>query len=466
MASRAWSKNGKANWSVYSRGAAVLHMLRVHLGDAAFDAAIRTWVADYGRTLTESEDLRRVLEDHSGVHLGWLFDQYVFGAGQPSLSSSHRYDESELIVTVEQKDDEPPFYVPVRVEVGAADGVTRHLLWSEPGRATLAVALEQAPAWVAVDPDGGVLADWSREQSEAEWLAQMADSPSAFARRVAIATLGGLQASDEVITSLGALVAAPSEPEPLRAAAAKALGELSTETAAAALVVERDTPTSVREAAARALGEIGAADAALGAIDDMLRDESPRVRAAALHSLRAHDETEAARLARTWLGRADPTRTGVLHQAALDVLREVAALADFDLALRKMRDRRRSVEVAGGQAAAAIVTEHAEGVGDEPRRRTLSRALLAWLDSADQRARERGLLMLAEVGDAASLSALDAYGHATTIGHHRELADQAIASIRGRGREVADDETATELEALREELEGLQERLDRLEEWR
>src|SRR5690606_24509373 len=82
MSPRAWSKvPGRDNAAVYVRGASVLHMLRTHLGTDVFDAGIREYVARNADRLVETDDLRRALEDVSGQHLGWLFEQWVHGTG-------------------------------------------------------------------------------------------------------------------------------------------------------------------------------------------------------------------------------------------------------------------------------------------------------------------------------------------------------------------------------------------------
>ncbi len=134
----------------------------------------------------------------------------------------------------------------------------------------------------ALRRDAAVLrAEDRRQVDDALIGALTADAPGVRARAVlALARVGGAFA-DELSAALG------DESSPVRAAAAFSLG-LSGDPAAAAALAGRaaDPAAEVREAVARALSRTGG-PAALDAIDTLLEDADPAVRAAAVDAFEA-----------------------------------------------------------------------------------------------------------------------------------------------------------------------------------
>jgi aminopeptidase N len=139
--------------TVYQKGAAVFHLLRLTLGDDAFRRALRAVYAEYdGRTLT-TEAFQATLEQASGRDLDQLFDTWVYAEGRVTLRLSHdaragrlswrvEGDEgtlSELPVEVLVNDGDGPRYVPLSdggADVSGTDrpavapvGVPMRLAW-------------------------------------------------------------------------------------------------------------------------------------------------------------------------------------------------------------------------------------------------------------------------------------------------------------------------------------------------
>ncbi|MBW1881167.1 MAG: M1 family metallopeptidase, partial [Deltaproteobacteria bacterium] len=106
LAVRSWARVGDRDsasaGTLYGRGGVLLHMLRKHLGDEVFDAAIRAYVRDNQGRLVESSDFRRALEDASGTHLGWLFDQFVYRHQFREVRTAWTWEDARLEVVLEQ----------------------------------------------------------------------------------------------------------------------------------------------------------------------------------------------------------------------------------------------------------------------------------------------------------------------------------------------------------------------------
>lgn len=89
----------------YAKGARVLHMLRMELGETEWNAVVKNYLSRYGDKSVGTADLIGVV---NGIHqepMDWFFDQWVYGAGHPIFEVHHHYDEpkKQLELTVFQK---------------------------------------------------------------------------------------------------------------------------------------------------------------------------------------------------------------------------------------------------------------------------------------------------------------------------------------------------------------------------
>ena len=117
--------------TVYQKGAAVFHLLRLTLGDRVFFDALRRVQRDYADRPLSTDAFRRSLEAASGRDLGPLFRRWVTGEGLPTLRT--RWDRATRTLTWEVAGDDGtldgvPFEIYVRQGdqswfVPATDGV-------------------------------------------------------------------------------------------------------------------------------------------------------------------------------------------------------------------------------------------------------------------------------------------------------------------------------------------------------
>jgi aminopeptidase N len=100
------------SWSMYDRhlypgGAVRLHMLRHELGDDVFFAGVRDYVKRFGGKVVETDDFRKVMEEHSGRSLVKWFEQWILSKGYPNLKVAFSYDakKKEGHFDIEQTQD-------------------------------------------------------------------------------------------------------------------------------------------------------------------------------------------------------------------------------------------------------------------------------------------------------------------------------------------------------------------------
>jgi len=87
----------------YPRGAAVLHMLRKHLGDKGFYKAMNNYLVSNAHQPVSTEDLRIAIEESTGESMDWFFDQWLYRMGHPVFEVTKSYDAATKKLTLNVK---------------------------------------------------------------------------------------------------------------------------------------------------------------------------------------------------------------------------------------------------------------------------------------------------------------------------------------------------------------------------
>ena len=123
---------------VYNKGALVLHMLRLLLGDEAFFRGIRTFYREFQFRAAGTDDVRRVFEAEAGRSLERFFEGWVYGESLPSLAITTKVEPNGggSAVTIRAEQGPLLFDVPVTVALELSDGSTRTIVVSLADRVT------------------------------------------------------------------------------------------------------------------------------------------------------------------------------------------------------------------------------------------------------------------------------------------------------------------------------------------
>ncbi|MBN1398991.1 MAG: T9SS type A sorting domain-containing protein [Bacteroidetes bacterium] len=151
---------------VYSKGAAVLHMLRHVLGDSVFFLAIREYANDpdlkYGTAATR--DLQSVCERVSGKNLSYFFSQWVYGEGYPTYLFSWTWnasgDSSGVVLNIGQitgRDNPEYFTMPVDIRITAAGRDTTITIFNDSQHQQFVVDFNAKPDNVVLDPERWIM---------------------------------------------------------------------------------------------------------------------------------------------------------------------------------------------------------------------------------------------------------------------------------------------------------------------
>ncbi|MGW8319657.1 MAG: M1 family aminopeptidase [Candidatus Promineifilaceae bacterium] len=159
----------KSSWQLYDRhlypgGACRLHTLRQELGDGVFWPAVQDYLRRYDGRVVETDDFRRVMEEHSGRSLGKFFDQWFHSPGYPDIKVTFRYDSKQKTGTfeIEQKQVDEEKGIPIfelSTDVGWTVNGQTHLLpvKLDEAKHVVTVPMAEEPEQVRFDPQAKVL---------------------------------------------------------------------------------------------------------------------------------------------------------------------------------------------------------------------------------------------------------------------------------------------------------------------
>lgn len=422
----------------YTKGSWILHMLRSQLGPDLFRKCVKTYLERHRHGNVVTEDLRSIIEEHSGRSFDRFFDQYVFHAHHPELKIAYAWDEkaklAKISVQQTQKIDDNVllFHVPLPVRFKTDGQAVDHTLPITKLAEDYYFPLAKAPQIVRIDPDLTLLAKITFAPPTAQLHAQLADASDALGRLQAVELLA--KRKDKTTVEKLTHVLRNDPFHGVRIAASRALRGIATDATLAVLIDSVDQPNAkVRQ---QVIGDIASQykPAALGALKQSLDSEkNPAIRARIISGLTGHDDKQARKLIDAALG-SDSFRHQ-LADAAVSALRK----QDRPANIAKIRD---ALENNGakfttrGYASALGALGH---LGRNQKNKAKLREFLAGhVNDPKRRVALGAINALGQLGDPRAIAVLEKLTGAAEDNPARKAAEQAIEKIRAT-RKPADD---------------------------
>lgn len=147
---------GARDETIYEKGAVILHMLRLQVGDAAFKRLLRRFADRYRFGKANIDDFRRVAEEEAGAPLGWFFDQWLGRKGGMELTYSFdtvpfSKSENQAVLTITQP--EPPYRAKMGVVLQVENSVARREIELTQARQEFRLPVKGKVQSVLLDPD-------------------------------------------------------------------------------------------------------------------------------------------------------------------------------------------------------------------------------------------------------------------------------------------------------------------------
>jgi aminopeptidase N len=146
------------NGNNYQKGAWVLHMLRLRLGDEAFFRGIRSYYESHANATASTDDLRVALEKSSRQDLRGFFQRWVYDSGHPQYELSWQWSGGrDLRLELKQIQPGNAFLDPVPVVIKTASG-PRNIILKPTSKTTVeTIKLNEQASGVEIDPQNTLL---------------------------------------------------------------------------------------------------------------------------------------------------------------------------------------------------------------------------------------------------------------------------------------------------------------------
>jgi aminopeptidase N len=443
----------------YNKGALVLHMIHYLLGEEGWAKGIRAYVERFAGQTVTTPDFQDAMEKATGVSLGAVFDQYVYGAGHPELKVKWDYqpDTRQVHLEVRQAQKTGLFSFPLEVAlIGDKETVVRRVPLAARDFQDLYLPSDERPRTVVLDPEGWILKTVAFTKPAAEWVVQLTAAKPLPAKLEAIRALGDL-GGDEAVAALGRAL----REEPFHGArreAAKALGKIQKDSALEALRAGlADKDSRVRTSVLGALGSFPEHAELIPLLRHALEtDDSYAARGAAVTSLGAFDKHK---------DQVTPILVAALSQESFHQIvrgNAIKALAEVDPGrawepAQKLARYGAPID-SRGDALEALVTiaKH-----DRHRREEARKILEGYLDDPYYSLREAVYRRLGELGDPASIPAIEHQARLEADGRQQRNAEKAVQRIvTSQSKEKEDQALRDRVEQLERETELLKERME------
>lgn len=165
--------------TTYLKGAIVLHMMRWILGDEAFFRALSHFQNKHKFSNVESADLKKAIEEATGVNLQYFFEQWMWGGGHPVFEVQSRFIPGRKKVEVKVQQIQPfvegqdLFWLPVEIRIDAAGKVQRQVVWVDEAEETYHFDVTGVPDMVSFDGRGALVAEIRHKKPIGELLYQV-----------------------------------------------------------------------------------------------------------------------------------------------------------------------------------------------------------------------------------------------------------------------------------------------------
>ncbi len=153
----------------YQKGALVLHMLNNHLGEKAFREGIKKYLNDFAYKNAEISDLKKCLEEVSGLDLSHFFTQWYERPTMPKYYVNiFPFEANNYEVHISQEEGNEFFaFANLDIWYGTAEGKTIKDIIPITSN-YVHYTLKNKPTWLVIDPERKQLGDFFYERSADE----------------------------------------------------------------------------------------------------------------------------------------------------------------------------------------------------------------------------------------------------------------------------------------------------------
>jgi len=149
-------------YTVYKKGAWVLHMLRWVMGDESFFSAFKAYRNAHGGGTATIPDFQAAAEGVYGSSLEWFFKEWIYEAGYPEFNYNWFFRDDgggyQLVLYLSQvQQNAPVFTMPLEIMIAGQTDTLWDTVWVNERGERFVWKVPFAPDTVAIDPHNWVL---------------------------------------------------------------------------------------------------------------------------------------------------------------------------------------------------------------------------------------------------------------------------------------------------------------------
>ncbi len=145
----------------YKKGAVIIHMLRKEIdNDEKFYGSLRLFLNTFGHSTATGMDVLNTINTYTGKDYTWFFDQWYYGKGYPTVSSTYKYANDTVALTLKQTASNvatPFFRMSMDVRFTTNGVVTDTTLVWTANNQEFKVKTGGAPTTIVLDPQNELL---------------------------------------------------------------------------------------------------------------------------------------------------------------------------------------------------------------------------------------------------------------------------------------------------------------------
>ena len=193
----------------YNKGGAIVHMLRKHVGDKAFFAALKLYLTENKFKATEVHHLRLAFEKVTGKDLNWFFNQWYFSKSHPKIQVSYDYNtiENKVAVNIYQTDE--VFKFPLAIDIVENGKTTRKNVFVNNRDNSFVFTYTKIPEIILVNADAVLLADFTETKTKQLYISQLKYAKSYELKKQAREGLSSLQDDKKVFNAIANAMSDP-----------------------------------------------------------------------------------------------------------------------------------------------------------------------------------------------------------------------------------------------------------------
>lgn len=173
----------------YQKGGRILNMLRAHIGEDAFYAALNLFLVTNKFKTAEAHQLRLAFETVTGKDMNWFWNQWYYGNGNPEVAINYLYNDSmgNALIIIEQQQKDNHFLLPVKIDVYNGNIKTSYDKWISKKIDTLVINYTDRPDLINVDAQKIILWEKTDNKTAENYKFQFKNAPLYLDRREALA---------------------------------------------------------------------------------------------------------------------------------------------------------------------------------------------------------------------------------------------------------------------------------------